>query len=63
MNELVQTPNGKGTVQWHNADGSVKVWILRRDYTPDGIHLPTCKVSDMSPTIPINYQPEELKPL
>ena len=56
MYDYVSTPNGKGTIQWANKDGSFQVWHLKKDFHGT---LPP-KFTDRSPTIAMNYKPEEM---
>ena len=55
--DYVQTPNGKGTIQWRNSDGTFQVWILRKEF--HGEYPP--KFNDHSPTIALNFKPDELE--
>jgi len=56
-NDFVRTPNGRGYVQWFNANGSIHVWINAKEFSGE---LPP-KFTPSSPTIGKDYQPEELE--
>ena len=58
LGDRVRTKDGEGRIQWHNDDGTYRVWITKSTWTGKS-DIPSGWNSS-SPTISMNYTSEEM---